>query len=86
VDITDRSRYFTLLAFLHELDDPTGQRAVLERRVAFLEQPSRGFFVAEQKALPGDKAVFRNGMNHMARDIWTAERDWLRRALMTPSD
>jgi DNA-binding PadR family transcriptional regulator len=86
VDITDRSRYFTLLAFLHELDDPTGQRAVLERRLAFLEQPSRGFFVAEQKALPGHKAVFRNGMNHMARDIWTAERDWLRRALMTPSD
>ncbi len=82
VDITDRSRYFTLLAFLHELDDPARQRAVLERRLAFLEEPSRGFFLPEQEPLPGDASVFRDGMNHMARDIWTAEHAWLRRTLV----
>ena len=83
VDITDRARYFTLLAFLHELDDPAGRRAVLERRLAFLEEPTRGFFVSEQEPLPGDASVFRDGMNHMARDIWTAEHAWLHHTLDT---
>lgn len=77
LDITDRARYFTTLAFLHELDDPARARSVLERRLAFLETPSRSFFVAEQQQPEGTAALFRRGMTTMARDISRSERAWL---------
>lgn len=83
LDVTDRARFFTLLAFLHELPDPARRRAVLERRLAFLDDPGRGFFVAGQPPVEGDAAVFRAGMHAMARDIRTAERAWLLRTLAT---
>ncbi|WP_136706047.1 EamA family transporter [Agromyces sp. H66] len=74
-DISDRNRWFTVLAFLHHLDDAAEQRAVLERRLAFLEEPSRGFFA---EGTPGaDASPFRRGMNAMAGDIWRSEHRWL---------
>ncbi|WP_448808716.1 EamA family transporter [Agromyces bauzanensis] len=74
-DISDRNRWFTVLAFLHHLDDAAEQRAVLERRLAFLEEPSRGFFA---DGTPGaDASPFRRGMNAMAGDIWRSEHRWL---------
>lgn len=74
-DISDRNRWFTVLAFLHHLDDAAQQRAVLERRLAFLDEPSRGFFAA---GTPGaDASPFRRGMNTMAGDIYRSEHRWL---------
>lgn len=84
VDISDRTRYFTILAFLHELDDAAARRTVLERRMAFLEQPGRGFFTADQEPLPAGRSEYRDGMRHMARDIWAAEHAWLHAALSAP--
>jgi DNA-binding PadR family transcriptional regulator len=78
-EVTDRNRWFAVLAFLHHLTDSDRQRAVLERRLAFLEDPGRGFFVAG-----GDGAsVFREGMATMADATWRAEHAWLRRTLVT---
>lgn len=76
VDITNSSRYFTLLAFLDRLPDPELQRAVLQRRLDFLEAPGRGFFTP---GAPGSR--FRTGMNEMARGISMVERRWLRAAI-----
>lgn len=45
VEITDRNRYFTILAFLHRLEDPEAQAAVLRRRLAFLDAPGARFFL-----------------------------------------
>ena len=76
-DVTDRNRWFAVLAFLHHLADTDRQREVLERRLAFLEDPHRGFFVAG-----GDRAsVFREGMATMAKATWRTEHAWLRRTL-----
>ena len=76
-DVTDRVRFFAVLAFLHHLEDPALQRAVLARRLAFIEEPSRSFWVPEEPQLPQEKAVFRAGMGTMARGISRAEHAWL---------
>ena len=76
IDITNSSRFFTLLAFLDRLPDSDKQRAVLERRLMFLEEPGRGFFVGEAGA-----SRFRAGMTAMARGISTVERRWLRETI-----
>lgn len=76
-DVTDRARYFVVLAFLHHLDSPALQRTVLERRLAFIEEPSRSFWVPEEAQLPQRKAIFRAGMGQMARGISRAEHAWL---------
>jgi len=76
-DVTDRNRWFAVLAFLHHVADTGRQRALLERRLAFLEDPARGFFVPDD-----DRAtVFREGMATMAGATWQAEHAWLRRTL-----
>lgn len=74
-DISDRNRYFTILAFLHHLDDAAEQRAVLARRLAFLEEPGRGFFADGAEGAAA--SPFRRGMNRMAADIWRSEHRWL---------
>lgn len=74
-DISDRNRFFTLLAFLRLLP-PGEQKAVLERRLAFIETPGRGFFHA-----PADDDPFRAGMLHIARETTRVERAWLRAML-----
>ena len=44
LDISDENRWFVLLAFLRNLEEPRAQAAVLRRRLAFLEQPSSFFY------------------------------------------
>jgi DNA-binding PadR family transcriptional regulator len=73
-DISDRNRFFTLLAFLRLLP-PGEQRAVLRRRLEFIEAPGRAFFK------PGDDDPFRAGMVHIARETTRVERAWLRAML-----
>lgn len=79
LEITDGSRFFTLLAFLDRLRDAHRQRAVLERRLAFLEAPGRGFFVGGPERR-SDR--FRDGMAVVARDASRAERRWLRETIL----
>jgi hypothetical protein len=77
-DISDRNRFFTLLAFLSLLPSDD-QRAVLRRRLEFIETPGRAFFKA------GDEDPFRAGMVHIARETTRVERAWLR-AMLDESD
>lgn len=83
LEITDGSRFFTLLAFLDRLRGAHEQRRVLERRLAFLEAPGRGFFVPHA-ARATDR--FRDGMAVMARDTSRAERRWLRDTILALQD
>lgn len=83
-DITDRNRYFTLLAFLHLLEDPKAQAAVLRRRLDFLNAPNAGFFFdADGKSVKSEDAptLFRRGMTQIARATSKAEREWLTAAI-----
>ncbi|MCP3785971.1 PadR family transcriptional regulator [Micromonospora sp. A3M-1-15] len=79
LDVTDQNRFFTLLAFLGQLADPAAQAAVLERRLAFLDQPASFFATGDRPQRAAEQAdPFRRGMLVMARDISRAERSWLR--------
>lgn len=81
-EITDRNRYFTLLAFLHHLDSPAEQAAVLRRRLEFLDAPA-AFFVRDGERVRASRSTspFRRGMVEIARATSVAERDWLRRTV-----
>ncbi len=81
-DITDENRWFTLLSFLRHLDDPAGQAAVLERRLAFLRRPS-SFFYEGDRPLRAEEVEdpFRRGVLTIARATSQAELSWLRRTL-----
>ncbi|NES13937.1 MULTISPECIES: PadR family transcriptional regulator [Micromonospora] len=82
LDVTDQNRFFTLLAFLGQLDDPAAQATVLERRLAFLDQPASFFHTGERPQRAAEQTdLFRRGMLVMARDISRAERSWLRSAI-----
>ncbi|MDF2559565.1 MAG: transcriptional regulator, PadR-like family [Microbacterium sp.] len=80
LDISDRNRYFVLLAFLRQLPTPAARAVVLRRRLAFLESPARGFFVS---TAPRTETMdtFRQGMIHMAAHTWKAEHEWITRTL-----
>ncbi|GIF16141.1 PadR family transcriptional regulator [Actinoplanes teichomyceticus] len=82
VEITDRNRYFTLLAFLRHLPDPARQAEVLRRRLAFLQAPAT-FFSRGGRRLHADDVddPFRQGMFEIARATSRAERAWLERTL-----
>ncbi|WP_344662776.1 PadR family transcriptional regulator [Catenulispora subtropica] len=83
-EITDRNRYFTILAFLHRLEDPAAQAAVLRRRLDFLDAPGAGFFFDEDgKPVKSEDAptLFRRGMTQIARATAKAEREWLKAAI-----
>jgi DNA-binding PadR family transcriptional regulator len=85
VEISDRNRFFTLLAFLSYLR-PEEQRAILERRLAFIKA-GRSFFERDghpvQSAQESDP--FRRGMLLFARQIRQAELAWLEEILATLS-
>jgi DNA-binding PadR family transcriptional regulator len=51
VEITDRNRYFTLLAFLRHLPSKAEQAEVLRRRLAFLKAPA-SFFSTGRWSVP----------------------------------
>ncbi|MFF4963022.1 PadR family transcriptional regulator [Streptomyces sp. NPDC001222] len=82
LDISDSTRYFTVLAFLSHLPDTADQHAVLRRRLDFLEQPA-SFFHDGDRLLGADDTddPYRRGMLTIARATSHAERAWLRETL-----
>ncbi|MFJ5833568.1 PadR family transcriptional regulator [Streptomyces sp. NPDC093089] len=81
-DITDSTRYFTILAFLSHLPDTADQHAVLRRRLAFLRQPASFFHDGEHPLRAEDTAdPYRRGMLTIARATSHAEQSWLRETL-----
>ena len=81
-EITDFSRWFTILAFLSLLPDSAEQHAVLRRRLEFLEAPA-SFFYDGDTPLRAEQVndPYRRGMLLTARTISSAERAWLHEAL-----
>lgn len=83
-EITDGGAFFTLLAFLGQLDDPAAQSAVLGRRLDFLTRPGSFFRKDGEPARAKDvEDPFRKGMLVMARATRQAERNWLEQTLAT---
>ncbi|MEU0740369.1 PadR family transcriptional regulator [Streptomyces sp. NPDC006134] len=82
VEITDQTRFNTLLAFLRHLPDRRAQAAVLRRRLEFLEEPT-SFFHEDGRPVRAEEAgdLFRQGVLRVARATGKAERAWLREAL-----
>lgn len=81
-DITDENRWFTVLAFLRHVDDKAAQAAVLERRLAFLEEPASFFYDGEHPLRAEDlDDPFRRGILTIARATSRAELAWLRKTL-----
>ncbi|MFF0629199.1 PadR family transcriptional regulator [Streptomyces sp. NPDC004296] len=82
LDISDSTRYFTVLAFLSHLPDTADQHAILRRRLEFLEQPA-SFFHDGDRPLGADVTddPYRRGMLTIARATSRAERSWLRQVL-----
>jgi len=81
-EITDFTRFFTLLAFLSKLPDVSEQHAVLRRRLDFLEKPA-SFFYDGEKPLRAEEVddPYRRGVLLTARAISSAERNWLHEVL-----
>ncbi|MFD6285262.1 PadR family transcriptional regulator [Streptomyces sp. NPDC060205] len=81
-EITDFSRFHTVLAFLSQLPDVTEQHAVLRRRLAFLEEPA-SFFYEGDRPLRAEEVAdpYRRGLLLTARATSRAERAWLREVL-----
>jgi DNA-binding PadR family transcriptional regulator len=79
VDVSDRNRFFTMLAFLHLL--PAAEQArVLQLRLDFLEG-GKSFFSASGGApvkLSGEKDPFRKGMLLIAKETSRVEKQWLK--------
>ncbi|MFF8596668.1 PadR family transcriptional regulator [Streptomyces sp. NPDC015220] len=82
LDISDSTRFFTVLAFLSHLPDTADQHAVLRRRLEFLEEPA-SFFHDGDRPLGADDTddPYRRGMLTIARATSRAERSWLRDVL-----
>ncbi|NEB75908.1 PadR family transcriptional regulator [Streptomyces sp. SID14478] len=82
-EISDQTRFNTLLAFLRHLPDPAEQAAVLRRRLDFLQTPASFFYDEEGRPVRAEEPedLFRRGMLRVARATGTAERAWLREAL-----
>lgn len=82
LDISDSTRYFTVLAFLSQVPDIADQHAVLRRRLAFLEQPASFFYDGDRPLGAEDHDdPYRRGMLTIARATSRAERSWLREVL-----
>ncbi|MFF3334852.1 hypothetical protein ACFYWX_35835 [Streptomyces sp. NPDC002888] len=81
-EITDFTRFFTILAFLSHLPDVAEQHAVLRRRLEFLETPA-GFFYDGDRPVRAEEVAdpYRRGMLLTARAISGAERAWLHEVL-----
>ncbi|TCC44908.1 hypothetical protein E0H75_30755 [Kribbella capetownensis] len=79
LDITDRNKYFVVLAFLHLVPSRQAQAEILRRRLDFLQDPQRGFFVDNDRVLRRDElsSPFRAGIQQIARATSSAEQKWL---------
>jgi DNA-binding PadR family transcriptional regulator len=86
-EITDASRFYTILAFLSLLPDAHERHAVLRRRLDFLEEPA-SFFYDGERALRAEEMPdpYRRGMLLIARATSGAERAWLHDVLDTTAD
>ncbi|WP_078606991.1 helix-turn-helix transcriptional regulator [Streptomyces flavidovirens] len=88
LEVSDSTRYFTILAFLSHLPDAADRQAVLRRRLEFLERPASFFYDSdssdsdsgEDRPLRADDTddPYRRGMLLIARATSRAERSWLR--------
>jgi DNA-binding PadR family transcriptional regulator len=84
-EITDHTRFFTVLAFLSLLPDIADRNAVLRRRLDFLEEPASFFYEGERPLRAEEVAdPFRRGMLLVARATSRAERAWLHEVLDAP--
>jgi len=81
-EISDFTRFFTVLAFLSLLPDVDEQHAVLRRRLEFLQAPASFFYEGGRPLRAQDMAdPYRRGMLLTARAISSAERAWLHQVL-----
>jgi DNA-binding PadR family transcriptional regulator len=81
-EITDQTRFATVLSFLSLLPDLAEQHAVLRRRLTFLETPA-SFFYDGDRPLRAEEVAdpYRRGLLLTARATSRAERAWLREVL-----
>ena len=81
-EITDQTRFATILSFLSLLPDVAEQHAVLRRRLTFLEEPA-SFFYDDERPLRAEEVTdpYRRGLLLTARATSRAERAWLREVL-----
>ncbi|MCX5243364.1 PadR family transcriptional regulator [Streptomyces prunicolor] len=81
-EITDFTRFYTVLSFLSHLPDIAEQHAVLRRRLAFLEE-AVSFFYDGDRPLRAEEVAdpYRRGLLLTARATSRAERAWLREVL-----
>ncbi|HKF86812.1 MAG TPA: PadR family transcriptional regulator [Propionibacteriaceae bacterium] len=78
VEITDLTRFLTILAFLALLPDDRDRQAVLRRRLAFLEQPASFFYDGDRPLRAREIAdPYRRGMFVITGATSRAERAWL---------
>jgi DNA-binding PadR family transcriptional regulator len=83
-DITNFNSFAVILAFLHLLPDDAERRAVLRRRLAFLDQPASFFYDGDRPLRESDMTdPYRRGLFVVARAHSKAERGWLRDILGT---
>lgn len=81
-EITDRNRYFSVLAFLHHLPSRAEQARVLRRRLEFLEAPASFFSTGGRLVRSAEvDDPFRQGMFEIAGATSRAEKQWLSRTL-----
>lgn len=81
-EITDQTRFATILSFLSFLPDVAEQHAVLRRRLTFLEEPASFFYDGDRPLRAEDVAdPYRRGLLLTARATSHAERTWLREVL-----
>jgi len=87
-EITDQTRFATVLSFLSLLPDVAEQHAVLRRRLTFLETPASFFYDADRPLRAEEVSdPYRRGLLLTARATSRAERRWLREVLgENPSD
>ncbi|MFJ8931506.1 PadR family transcriptional regulator [Streptomyces sp. NPDC102364] len=81
-EITDFTRFSTILAFLSHLPDTAERHVVLRRRLAFLEEPA-SFFYEDERPVSADQVgdPYRRGLLLTARATSRAERAWLHEIL-----
>ncbi|RZL80395.1 MAG: PadR family transcriptional regulator [Rhodococcus sp. (in: high G+C Gram-positive bacteria)] len=81
-EITDNTKFLTILSFLSRLPDPADRAEVLRRRLAFLEAPASFFYDGDRPLRAEDvDDPYRRGMLRVARATSAAERAWLREML-----
>ncbi|WP_053616928.1 PadR family transcriptional regulator [Nocardiopsis sp. NRRL B-16309] len=81
-EITDFTRFLTILAFLSLLPDTEEQHAVLRRRLEFLEAPASFFYEGDRPMRVSEISdPYRRGMLLTARAVTRAECAWIHEIL-----